>query len=108
MSGRRPLRRAGEILRPVVAQTSPGTLLADVQAVWALAAGPAVAAEAEPVSERDGVVVISCRSAVWAQELELLQDRLRERLNEALGGPRVRGLRLTADAARHDSGAGSS
>jgi hypothetical protein len=32
-------------------------------------------------------VTIACRSAVWAQELELLSGDLLERLNGALGTP---------------------
>ena len=65
---------------------SPTTLLAAVQGAWAAAAGAAVAAEAEPVAERDGVVTVACRSATWAQELDLLQEELLKRLNGALGG----------------------
>jgi predicted nucleic acid-binding Zn ribbon protein len=60
------------------------------------------------VAERDGVVTIACRSATWAQELDLLQQQLLERLNGALSEgdrgadhPAVRALRFTADAPRH-------
>ena len=72
--------------------------------------GDAVVAQAEPVSERDGVVTVACRSGTWAQELDLLQADILERLNRALeewtsegSGAPVRGLRFTADAARHES-----
>ena len=51
-------------------------------------AGPALAAEAAPVSERDGMVTVACESAVWAQELELLAPTCSTRLNEALGARR--------------------
>jgi predicted nucleic acid-binding Zn ribbon protein len=54
-----------------------------------------------PVGERDGVVTISCRSAVWAQELDLLGPDLLKRLNEALEQP-LTALRFSADGARHD------
>ena len=60
------------------------------------------------MAERDGVVTIACRSATWAQELDLLQEELLERLNGALSeadrgaiAPPVRALRFTADAPRH-------
>jgi predicted nucleic acid-binding Zn ribbon protein len=79
----RPLRPA---LDRALAASAPAGLLPAVQAVWADVAGGAVAAEAEPVSERDRVVTFACRSAVWAQELELLAGELRERLNARLGG----------------------
>jgi predicted nucleic acid-binding Zn ribbon protein len=95
----RPLRLA---LERSTGMAAPAGLLANVQSVWAEAVGPVVAEESEPVSERDGVVTIACRSAVWAQELELLGRDLEERLNQRLGaaGP-VAGLRFrTASGGR--------
>jgi predicted nucleic acid-binding Zn ribbon protein len=90
-------RRLGAALAELSEQLAPATTLARVQARWPDAAGAAIAEEAEPVSERDGVVTIACRSAVWAQELDLLGPDLVGRLNEALGEPSaggpVRGLR---------------
>jgi predicted nucleic acid-binding Zn ribbon protein len=96
---RRPApRRLGVALADVSRSLAPATTLAGVQARWPDAVGAAVADEAEPVSEREGVVTIACRSAVWAQELDLLGPDLVSRLNELLGGPEkrgpVRGLRV--------------
>ncbi|HEX6117438.1 MAG TPA: DUF721 domain-containing protein [Solirubrobacterales bacterium] len=88
-------------MRKLVEQAAPATPLAAVQAAWPRAAGETVARQAEPVAERDGEVTIACRTAAWAQELDLLQDRLRTRLNEELGGEPVTALRFTADAPRH-------
>ena len=55
--------------------------------------------------ERDGTVTVECRAATWAQELDLLQDELLERLNSALGEARVGALRFVVgdglDRARH-------
>ena len=86
----RPLRLA---LEHTAAGAAPVSLLAGVQSVWPEVAGPAVAEEAEPVSERDRVVTIACRSAVWAQELELLGGDLEARLRTRLGAP-GEGLKL--------------
>ena len=94
-------RSAGSALRRLVAETAPETPLAAVQTAWPKAAGEVVARQASPVAERDGEVTIACRTASWAQELDLLQDRLRARLNEELGVEQVTALRFTADAARH-------
>jgi predicted nucleic acid-binding Zn ribbon protein len=101
----RPLATA---VRRARTQAEPQTLLAAAQSAWSAAAGRRVAAEAEPVAERDGVVTIACRSATWAQELDLLGPELLERLNGALSeagrGAKeatVRALRFTADASRH-------
>jgi predicted nucleic acid-binding Zn ribbon protein len=73
-------------LEGVVRGAEPTTLLARVQAVWADVAGPGLASAAAPVSERDGVVTITCESAVWAQELELLGPDLLTRFGDALAG----------------------
>jgi predicted nucleic acid-binding Zn ribbon protein len=102
VSRRRGPRRAGGALRGALEGAAPRTLLAEVQTVWADASGGAVAAEARPVSERDGVVTVACRSATWASELDLMKTRLLERLNERLSEHRLEGLRFTADAARFD------
>jgi predicted nucleic acid-binding Zn ribbon protein len=105
VSFRRQPRAFGEAIGRAREQVAPATLLAAVQGAWPRVAGDAVAAQAEPVSERNGVVTIACRSATWAQELDLLSERLLERLNAALSDPfegGVSALRFTADAARHE------
>ena len=108
MSPRRLPRPFGDALRQARARAEPLTLLAAAQSAWSAAAGAQIAAEAEPVGERDGLVTIACRSATWAQELDLLGPELLERLNaalsEAVGGAdeaTVKGLRFTADGPRH-------
>lgn len=108
MSVRGSPRPFGDALRQARVRAEPLTLLAAAQSTWPVAAGTQIAAEAEPVAERDGVVTIACRSATWAQELDLLQPELLERLNAALleagrgtGEATVRALRFTADGPRH-------
>ena len=88
-------------LERVAADVMPATLIAEVQSVWSRAAGPSLSAVATPVSERDGVVTIACGSAVWAQELDLLAERLTDALNDALGRPAVRRLRAVATPRPH-------
>jgi predicted nucleic acid-binding Zn ribbon protein len=78
----RPLRRA---LDQALSEAAPAGLLARVQAAWAEVAGQAVAEESSPVAERGGTVTVACRSAVWAQELELLGEDLTDRLNACVG-----------------------
>ena len=108
VSPRRLPRPLGDALQQARVRAEPLTLLAAAQSAWSAAAGAQIAAEAEPVAERDGVVTIACRSATWAQELDLLGPELLERLNAALSetgrGPdeaTVRALRFTADGSRH-------
>lgn len=95
--GPRPLSVAVDALTERLA---PATLLADVQRVWEAAAGPAIAREASPLSERDGVVTLLCSSAVWMQEIDLMGPVLVAALNGALGSDRVRGVRCVATAGR--------
>jgi predicted nucleic acid-binding Zn ribbon protein len=90
--------------RPIAAAVSdalegaePATLLAAVQSAWAGAVGEAIAREATPVSERDGLVTVACRSSTWAQELDLLGGRILEQLKHDLpAGKSLQGLRFTA------------
>ena len=93
---RRGPRPVSVALDSVTAAIAPATLLAEVQRVWPQVAGERFARAADPVSERDGVVTVACESAVWAQELDLLSERVIEGLNEALGRPAVRRLRPQA------------
>lgn len=106
MSGTSEPRRLADALSAYRSEAAPLTLLAAVQQAWPQAAGAGIAAQAEPVAERDGVVTVACHSATWAQELDLMQDRLLGVLREALEaigtGTELRGLRFSADAARHD------
>src|SRR4051794_10550693 len=110
MRHRRSPRRLGSALRPARGRARPRTLLAAVQDAWPGIAGEGIAGEAQPVAEREGVITVSCRSATWAQELDLLQSELLERLNRALaegGGegekPRMEAFLFPAAAARHEN-----
>ncbi len=79
-------RRLERALRQVTDQAAPATALARVQGCWREAVGDGLAAEAEPVAEHGGTVTVTCRTAAWAHELELLESDLVERLNASLGG----------------------
>ncbi len=97
MSGGSGHRRAPRPLALALAQLreelEPATVLARIQRAWPAAVGEAVAAAAQPVRERDGVLEVACESSVWAAELDLLGGDLVARLNGALGEQLVRGLR---------------
>jgi predicted nucleic acid-binding Zn ribbon protein len=85
MTRRRAPRQAGEAFRVVREQAAPKTGLAAVQAAWTEALGERLAQVATPVSERGGTLTVECVDGVWAQELDLMQVQLLERLREALG-----------------------
>jgi len=92
-----PLAPAVEAL---ARRLAPATPLAAVQAVWPDVVGDVIAAEATPEAERDGVVTVGCRAAVWAQELDLMGPELVGRINAALGRDEVRALRCVATTSR--------
>lgn len=84
-----------------VDQVAPETPEADVQTVWREAVGGSVADVTRVSGERDGVVTVDCESAVWAEELGLMEGRIREGLNAALearGGEPVQKISFRASA----------
>jgi predicted nucleic acid-binding Zn ribbon protein len=85
VSRRRAPRQASAAIRAARDRAAPRTGLAAVQAAWAGVVGERIAAVAAPVSERAGTLTIECGDSVWAQELDLMQGQLLERLRGELG-----------------------
>jgi predicted nucleic acid-binding Zn ribbon protein len=95
---RRPAPRPiGEALSNALEGAEPATLLAAVQSAWPGSVGEAIAREATPVTEREGVVTVACRSSTWAQELDLLGSRIIAQVRQNLpSGVQLEALRFTA------------
>jgi predicted nucleic acid-binding Zn ribbon protein len=93
----RPLAHA---IAALADRLAPQTTLAAVQRVWPEAVGTVIAAQAEPSTERDGVLGVTCSSAVWAQELDLMGPELVGRLNAALGAEALSALRCSSAPAK--------
>jgi predicted nucleic acid-binding Zn ribbon protein len=100
MSRRRAPRPAAGAFRVALNRAAPRTPLAAVQSAWANAAGAQLAAVAVPVSERDGTVTIECVDTVWAQELDLMQEALLERLRAEVGEQAPKALRFRVNSER--------
>lgn len=96
MSHRRSPRSLQPALAALADGLAPRTLLAEVQRAWPDTVGPAIAAQAQPVAERSGVVTVACAASVWAQELDLMAPQIIERLNTRLPGGGVSRLRCVA------------
>jgi predicted nucleic acid-binding Zn ribbon protein len=94
MSRRPAPRPAGKALRAALERAAPKTPLASLQAAWSELVGERIAAVASPVSERGGEVTVSCSDSVWAQELDLMQGQLIERLRDKLGEQAPKSLRF--------------
>jgi predicted nucleic acid-binding Zn ribbon protein len=103
MARPRNLRPLAPAIESLAASLAPATLLADVQRIWDVAAGPAIARECSPLSERDGTVTLLCTSAVWMQEIDLMGPVLVDKINASLGAERVRAVRCVATRGRHPS-----
>jgi predicted nucleic acid-binding Zn ribbon protein len=96
MTYRRAPHSLGGALGMLADELAPQTLLADVQRAWPTVVGPSIAAQAQPIAERGGVVTVSCSASVWAQELDLMAPQIIERLNGALTSAGVSRLRCVA------------
>jgi predicted nucleic acid-binding Zn ribbon protein len=88
--------RASDALAAFKAEIRPETMLARTQAAWVEAVGERIATVTEVVEEVDGVLYVDCVSAVWSQELSLMEPRLKQMLAEAIGGEGPRELRFRA------------
>ena len=97
MTRRRDPRPASNALRAALDRAAPKTPLAALQLAWAEAVGERIAAAAKPVSERSGEAVVTCVDSVWAQELDLMQAELLERLRARLGEGAPRALRFRVE-----------
>jgi predicted nucleic acid-binding Zn ribbon protein len=98
VSRRRAPRPASGAFQAALRQAAPKTPLAAVQAAWPAAVGEQLAAVATPVSERAGTLTIECADAVWAQELDLMQETLLERLREQVGDRAPQRLRFRVNS----------
>ncbi|HEY2335639.1 MAG TPA: DUF721 domain-containing protein [Solirubrobacterales bacterium] len=97
MTRRRAPRPASNALRAALDRAAPKTPLASLQVAWAEVVGEQIDAVAKPVSERAGEVTVSCSDSVWAQELDLMQGQLLERLQERLGESAPQSLRFRVE-----------
>lgn len=100
MTRRRAPRPAASAFRAARDRAAPRTGLAAVQSAWREAVGEQLAAVAEPVAEREGTLTIVCNDSVWAQELDLVQGQLLERLRASLGELAPAQLRFRVESDR--------
>jgi predicted nucleic acid-binding Zn ribbon protein len=100
VSHRRAPRPAAAALKAALQRVAPKTPLAAIQAAWPGAVGEQLAAVAVPASERDGTLTIECTDAVWAQELDLMQATLLERLRSEVGEQAPEALRFRVNSER--------
>jgi predicted nucleic acid-binding Zn ribbon protein len=103
MTRRRAPRPAASGLRAALERAAPNTSLAAAQAAWAEVVGDGIAAVAHPIFERQGELTVACSDSVWAQELDLMQEQLLQRLRRHLGEKAPQSLRFRVEDATNDS-----
>lgn len=97
---RRAPRPLGRSIASLADQLAPRTTLAEAQRAWPAAAGAAMGKHASPTAERGGTLTITCRSSVWAQELDSMAPELIAKLNGLIGEGRITALRCVASPSR--------
>lgn len=88
--------RAGEAAQRLAGSLAPETPLGSVQAVWPRVVGEAIAAVTTVISEREGRLEIGCESAVWADELAMMEPEIRAKLNGAVGAGEIESIKFRA------------
>lgn len=66
--------------------------------IWPEVVGSAIAAHSEAISLDRGVLHVRVEGSVWAQELAMLQGRIKEGFARRLGEGAVREIRFTSAA----------
>lgn len=74
-----------------------GLALGELARRWEQVVGERLAAESEPSSLTDGLLLVRAASAAWAAQLTFLAGEIRDRANDVLGRPSVSVVRVTVD-----------
>jgi predicted nucleic acid-binding Zn ribbon protein len=78
--------RIGDDVRRELARFGPAEGMTEIVRVWPIAVGEQIVRNAWPARlSRDGTLHVATSSSTWAFELAQLEEKLRERLREALG-----------------------
>ena len=82
------MKRVGDLLGAMLPPSSGAESLLPILRAWPGAVGAPVAREAWPARmTADGTLVVHVTSSLWASELQMLAELLREKLSTALQGP---------------------
>jgi predicted nucleic acid-binding Zn ribbon protein len=99
--------RLGDVLRGFLAQTGMDERLAEAAIVpeWEERVGAAIAAVTTPLRVSGGTLIVAVRSSAWLMELQMMERRIRDTLNEGRTRGRIRKVRFVmgADGAPENS-----
>lgn len=93
MPGVRPV---GSVLQDLLGERGLSERLHKYRAFscWKQVVGPQIAAQAQPLRIRDGLLEVRVAHPVWMQQLQLLKPRILARLAEHLGNGVIRDIYL--------------
>lgn len=95
----------GELIKAGIKRTGLQQAVTEKAAltVWAEVVGEKTASVTSADSVREGILYVTCRDNMWAQELHFLRPMIIEKLNERLGGEVVKEIRLSGRGFRKGS-----
>lgn len=108
MAVKRPKGRP-EPLQNLLAKSLEGSALGErlkdleVWRQWEAVVGSAIARRTRPLRLTSGVLTVLVGSAPWMQQLSFMKADLRERLNQRLGGERIREIVLKSGRVDDDA-----
>ncbi|MGQ9454877.1 MAG: DciA family protein [Armatimonadota bacterium] len=99
------LSNVGDVLTAILDRCGLRGRINEQKAInaWESVVGPHIAAATRVEKLVEGVLVISCKSSTWANELSLHRDSIKARLNEAAGSEVVKDIRFSARGYRRTS-----
>jgi predicted nucleic acid-binding Zn ribbon protein len=99
-------RQVGDVLSNVISRLGLRRDLDDYRIfeAWDRVVGAQIAQQAQPVRLDSRRLVVHVRSAVWLQELSLMRNDLRQRINEWMGREIVTDLFLVLGPVEDETG----
>lgn len=91
-----PPVKAGDLVQRLADHLAPETPVGSLQAIWPRVVGDQIAKVTVILGERDGLLEVGCESAVWADELSMMEPDIRARLNAALDDQVVESIKFRA------------
>jgi len=73
---------------------SRGVPVAELASRWPSIVGERLASETAPVALDEGVLTVRVTTGPWGAQATFLQEQIRRRADEALGGDAVRAIRV--------------
>jgi len=106
-SGKSPRpERVSDVLRSYLEGTGMEERLAEAGTVpeWPERVGPAIAAVTTPLRVSRGTLIVAVRSSAWLMELQMMERRIRDALNQGKERGRIQRIRFVmADGGARES-----